>query len=461
MKKVRALLVWAVIIALTLSMAACGNSGATKTTTTQTEVSSTVPAASDTATPSTPAEKVTVNFGMIAFANEIPGWTAMISAANTKLAEKNIEIKITQIPAQGWPEYYQKIITQMAAGNAPDIGRTAESFLPQFINKGQVVDLTEYLKDLDMSQYYEKTFQGSSFQNGKYYGLPSGVYDMVMYYNKDLFQKASLQTPSQDWKNAVSFDQVREYAKKLTSGEGANKIFGFWGGPYMAYIGMYSKSNGGKNVFNEDGTPAINDATAKGVYKWFDDMLRTDKTMPSPTVTKVMGATDLFKAGRLAMCVDGTWNQQAMKAITKFKVGIAAVPAGKGQAYSSQFVDTFVMFKGTKHEKESWEALKAIISKEGFDALAPSGTGGIPVVKATVEGMKDVMFGTSFDDNDKKCYFDAFDNVLGVPYSEYYQEADSKVNAAMDEWMLGKITSDQFADNVNDILVKTAAAYKK
>ena len=39
----------------------------------------------------------------------------------------------------------------------------------------------------------------------------------------------------------------------------------------------------------------------------------------------------------------------------------------------------------------------------------------------------------------------------------YYQEADQKVNNVMDEWLLGKITSDQFAENVQQILLDYAA----
>lgn len=50
---------------------------------------------------------------------------------------------------------------------------------------------------------------------------------------------------------ASSFDEYREMAKALTGGEGANKTYGFSAGPYMAAIGMFNKSLGGNNVFDE------------------------------------------------------------------------------------------------------------------------------------------------------------------------------------------------------------------
>ena len=48
-------------------------------------------------------------------------------------------------------------------------------------------------------------------------------------------------------------------------------------------------------------------------------------------------------------------------------------------------------------------------------------------------------------------------HTIKVPYNSYYQEADQKVNNVMDEWLLGKISSDQFAENVQQILVDYAA----
>ena len=46
----------------------------------------------------------------------------MIDEANRQLeAEgKNIAIKINKVPCTGWTEYYQKVITQMAGGSAPE-----------------------------------------------------------------------------------------------------------------------------------------------------------------------------------------------------------------------------------------------------------------------------------------------------------------------------------------------------
>lgn len=406
-------------------------------------------------------EMVEISFSMAAYSNEVDGWTAMIEEANRQLEAdgKNISIKINKVPCTGWPEYYQKVITQMAGGSAPDIGRIAESYMPMLINKGQVADLTDYMaEDFDMSRYYEKTFENSAFVDGRYYGLPSGLNYYLVYYNKDMFDAAGLEYPSSDWNKASSFDEYREMAKALTGGEGANKTYGFSAGPYMAAIGMFNKSLGGNNVFDENGNPTMNDTVTKEVYAWFDTMLREDYSMPRPTDTKVMSAFDMFKAGRLGMILDGTWWLGAIKDIKDFNVGIAAIPSGNGaEAYTSQFVDSFVIFKGSKHEAEAWEAVKAIMSTEAFQALAKTGVGGVPVAKDVANAVIDESLGSAVDESGKTCAEEGMNHTIKVPYNSYYQEADQKVNNVMDEWLLGKISSDQFAENVQQIMLDYAA----
>lgn len=406
-------------------------------------------------------EPVEITFSIMNSQNEIAGWTAMVDAANAKLKEEgsNVTIKIVKEAAASWQEYYQKIVTQMAAGKAPDLARIANSFMPTVVSKGQAVDITEYVeRDLDMSEYFEESLKGANYKEGRYYGLPSGIYYMVMYYNKDLFDEAGLDYPSADWENTITFDETREVAKQLTVGSGANKQFGLSAGPYMAYMGMYSVSNGGVNVFNEDGTCALNSEATKGVYQWFDSMLREDESIPRPTDTKIMGAWDMFKAGRIGMIVEGTWYQQSVKnEITEFNVGIAAVPSGLGRGYSSMFVDDFFICKGTEHEAEAWEALKALYSEEAFSALAQTGVGGLPINRAALENNINELIGEQFTQEDKDAFVNGLDYVLEVPYNDYYEQADQKINNVMDEWLLGKITSDEFADKAAALVDEEAA----
>lgn len=403
------------------------------------------------------AQTTTVTYGMMASAQELPGWMAQVEAANELLAEKDIRIEVQQIPVPGWPEYYQRIVAQIAARRAPDIGRIAESFMPVVVNNEHVVDLTEYIEGLDISQYFEAAFHASAYRDGRYYGFPSGTYNMLLYFNKDMFDEAGVPYPSADWEDAVTFDQVRRYAQQLTHGDGANKQWGFAAGPYMAFIGMYALSNGGENVFNEDGSCALAEPESLEVYEWFDNMLRVDETMPTPTDTSVISAFEMYRSGRLAMMVDGTWFLRPVTEITNFQPGIAAVPSGSGEAYSSQFVDAWVVWRGTDDPDAAWEAIKALNSEEALDALAANSVGGIPVHRGTFQEYGLAMLGNRFDETDREAFTGALENGLAVPYNEHYQEIDSQVNANLDQWLLGRISYAEFAERVCQIVEETQA----
>lgn len=397
----------------------------------------------------TASAPVEIVWAMQGAANELAGWQAMADAANVQLKDKNITIKIQKINTSNWDEYYAKITAQIAGGNVPDIGRIAESLMPQVISKNQVVELTPYLGELDMKQYFEGTFNNAGKQAGKVFGLPSGVYNMLLFYNKDMFDKKGIPYPSGDWKNPISLEEVTNLAKQFSKGEGANRTFGYAGNADIFMMGALA----GQYIYKSDNTYQWTDAHTKA-FELSNTMLNVDHSMPTPVDTKIMGGMDMFRAGRVAMIVEGTWWQQALRETKNFKVGIAAVPSVKGPSYSTAFIDNFVIWKGTKHEKEAWEALKAIFSKKGFDALAKTGTGGVPINRATLDTLESEFIGTIFTDQDRATFKSALDHTMSMPYNPNFQEVSQQTGSLEENWMVGKKTTQELVTELKTYLEK-------
>jgi ABC-type glycerol-3-phosphate transport system substrate-binding protein len=436
------------VLILITSMVACSSNNG--------QTASTTPTASNTAEPANPSEEapktqspVEIKWAMQGAANELAGWQAVTDAANAQLKEKGITITIQKINTSSWDEYYQKITAQIAGGNIPDIGRIAESLMPQVISKDQVVELTPYLSEIDMSQYFEGTLDNAGKQNGKSYGLPSGVYQFLLYYNKDMFDAKGIPYPSSDWDNPITLEQVVEYSKKLTEGEGATKKFGYYGNADIFAIGSLA----GEYLYKIDGTYQFTD-NHKKAFDMLNTMLTVDLSMPTPVDTKIMGGMDMFRAGRVAMCNEGTWWQQTVRDITDFNVGIAAAPAVQGKAKSSAFIDNYVIWKGGKYEKESWEALKAIFSEEGFNELAKTGTGGVPVNRNTLDNLSDQLIGSVFDDTSKASFIQALDHTMTMPYNTKYNEISQKATSVLETWMVGKKSTDDTIQELKEYLDK-------
>ena len=160
----------------------------------------------------------------------------MIDAANCVLERygEKVRIEAEIIMTDSWDQYYTKVTSNILGKIGGTIGRIAESHMPQMVNKNQIADLTEVRNALvETGEYAADAFEGVAVKDGKYYGLPSGTQHMVLYYNKTIFDEynkahpeAPVDYPSGDWNNASTFEEIRETAKKLTSGSGASKKFG-------------------------------------------------------------------------------------------------------------------------------------------------------------------------------------------------------------------------------------------
>ena len=86
----------------------------------------------------------------------------------------------------------------------------------------------------------------------------------------------------------LSFEEIEEMAAKLSMDVEGGRQYGFFAGPYMAEVGMFSKALGGSSVFDDEGNPIMNSEITKQVYNWFDRMLKVG-SMPTPAATESSG----------------------------------------------------------------------------------------------------------------------------------------------------------------------------
>ena len=119
-----------------------------------------------------------------------------------------------------------------------------------YAGNGVLLDLTE-LAEKD-EEFSEDMLSGNSYEyfqkDGKLYGLTEKMSDVVMYYNKDLFDEAGLDYPTEDW----TWKEELEAAQTLTK-EG---VYGTYAP--VTYNELYKTvvQNGGA-LFDENGTPTL------------------------------------------------------------------------------------------------------------------------------------------------------------------------------------------------------------
>lgn len=412
---------------------------------------------------------VIVKMSIMNSTNENPGWLAMIDAANALLESSGEKVRIEPdiIKTDSWDQYYTKVAANMIGKVGGTIGRIAESHVPMMIQKKQLQDLTDIRNELvDMKDengkavYNQSSFEGVAKVDGKYYGLPSGTQHMLLYYNKTLIDNWNknnpndpIAYPSGDWNNASTFEEIKSAAKKLSKGEGASRRFGLSAGPYLSFAGMYALNSGGENIFNSKGECIIKSQPFYDVYKWFDDMLKVDKSMPTTADTATASAIDRFLTGNVAMMIDGVWQLHDIIEYTEFEVGVAAIPvkAEGYQSYTTTFADRFWAARTSQTPNEDKIALKALLSAEALLAVSSKQVGGLPIREDAIDN-----YFTSLSNSKLKDYVDVIkggvNHSANVPYSTYYNIVDQRINQKMATWINGDMNSVEFVNFMDETM---------
>ncbi|MET9630388.1 extracellular solute-binding protein [Lentzea sp. NPDC006480] len=98
-------------------------------------------------------------------------------------------------------DYGTKIGKMIADGNPPDLIEVAES-VHSYSSKNQLLPLDNFIggEKLDLAGRFGERAAHSYDRDGKTWALPDRTGPMVLYYNKDLFDKDGVAYPTADWK---------------------------------------------------------------------------------------------------------------------------------------------------------------------------------------------------------------------------------------------------------------------
>ena len=193
----------------------------------------------------------------------------------------NVKVEDTFVPSDDWAVFSNKLTTQIAGGQSPDIVRMAVEGAKLVSSKGLVEPLEPYLsrpdsKDLvgDVAQPLVDALKGV---DGKAYYLPLEWNNMVIYYNTKMFKDAGVEAPKPDW----TWDDFLATAKKMTTGSGANQVFGF-GIPYFNFgLQPFFLTNGTSPLNADWSASNLDDPKMLKSVQFIHDLVHVHKVSPS------------------------------------------------------------------------------------------------------------------------------------------------------------------------------------
>lgn len=199
-----------------------------------------------------------------------------------------------------WVDYWDKLATQSAGGNAPDVVGMHQTQVANYASRGALLDLAPYLDagDLDQSNFPESVVNSGKV-DGKLVMVAQGVTMSGWVYNTGLLEQLGVDAPNFGW----TWDEFSAKAKEVAT---AFNKKGYWGasdmGGDVTSLVYYSRGLG-KNLFTPEGKLGID---KQDMVNWLTiwDKLRKDGSVPDAATTSEFRTApleqNLFISGKVA-----------------------------------------------------------------------------------------------------------------------------------------------------------------
>lgn len=146
---------------------------------------------------------------------------AKVTTEAVKLFEsRNPNIKVST-SFQNFQNYFEKLSTEIAGGNAPDVIQMDYRYLNEYAGRNVLLDLTPYVGKEIRTADWNAGFVGSGELNGKQVAMPLAQNATTIVYDPKLFAAAGVAEPKIGW----TWADYKEIAGKIQASTGG-KIAG-------------------------------------------------------------------------------------------------------------------------------------------------------------------------------------------------------------------------------------------
>ncbi len=266
--------------------------------------------------------------------------------------EANPDITVNQVTFP-YADYQTRIVAANMARKGPDVMQLFYGWADKFIAGNLIQPLPE--DTFPAAQIEEEFFPivSAMKRDGQYYGLPTAVRSLALFYNKDLFEEAGIDGPPE------TLDELVEYGKQLAVRNDAGNFetvgltLDMAGQDHQWWREVLVRQMGGV-PYNEDYTQVTYDDDAAGAEALeFYTNLQKKHGIGAPGFMDEGQAA--FRAGRAAMTIDGTFRLGSFNDIEDFEWGVAELPAND-EGVQSNYASYFANAIGSSAEGEELEA---------------------------------------------------------------------------------------------------------
>lgn len=252
-------------------------------------------AAGNTKEAAKPAGKVTLAFWSGFTGSDRPVLEQIVKSFNETSTTTAIEMS-----TMTWDVLNQKLTASFAASSGPDFFNYGPEILGKYYKMGALTTVDElYDSGMVDKNIFPKSVVEVPVFDGKSVAAPMCVFNVMVYYNKDMFKEAGISDIPK------TQDELFEVAKKLTKLDAKGNVTQY--GLALAYDSIFSSLMWGYGLEAIDTTAnkcLITQLEQMNVVQKFADYVLKDKISPAIAST---GMDTLFNNKKLAMYINGPW----------------------------------------------------------------------------------------------------------------------------------------------------------
>ena len=234
-----------------------------------------------------------------------------------------------------WGGYWDKLATETAANDTPDIIQMDEKYIATYGARGALLDLAPLGEQIDTSDFPESALATGTL-DGAMYGIPVGLTSYSIMANPTLLEQAGVdEVDDESW----TWDDLAEVGGTV-SAAGAGSVWG---------VAPWGFEDGGLNnwarqhddaLYDADGDVGIDPDTLAGWYEQLLTMVDAGTTPPAGNIVEKQsgGLAESFTATNTAAF--GPWWGNQLTALTDASgspIEIMRVPTVDGEAGDSAY----------------------------------------------------------------------------------------------------------------------------
>ncbi len=385
-------------------------------------------------------DKVHISFSTWGSKSEI----VVVNAVIDEFERENPDIKVDLIHIPD--NYFQKLHLLIASNLTPDVVFINNINSRLYLEAGKFEDLSAYINsdnNISVFDFIDNAFLPFSYKGG-IYAIPRDISNLVVYYNKDLFDKYNINYPGDDW-NMQTFLSVAQNLTKDENNDGKIDVFGFGFEKKSLFWLPFLWSNGG-GILSFDGEDIILDNKAsKNALQFYADLRNKYHVSPNSSEQASMTTSQLFLQEKVAMHLCGRWCSMTYKNNAKFKWDVARFPQGTKDSIVDFDASGWAISTSSKHKEEAWRFIKFISSDKAMQLFVQDG-----LILPAAKDVANSNYFLNLPPENAGIFIDVLKTARPTPVCEKYSEILDLLDENLESLFDGKSSVD---DIINEELI--------